>query len=153
MYKRILVPVDGSPTATAGVREAIRLASGMQATVQLIHVIDRLSLVQTMDPTPLIEDLMRRMQAAGRRTLEEARGLFEKAGIAVQMTLKEPDKGSVADAIVEEAGRSKAELIVMGTHGRRGISRMVMGSTAQGVVASSKLPVLLVRGPQASKLN
>lgn len=150
MYARILVPVDGSPTATAGLREAMRLARGGRATIRLIHVIDRLSLVQAMDPTPMVVDIMKSLEVSGRSALEEARALVEKAGIAVQVTLKRPARGSVADAIVEETRRWKAELIVMGTHGRRGISRMIMGSTAQGVVASSKSPVLLVRGPRRS---
>jgi nucleotide-binding universal stress UspA family protein len=151
MYARILVPVDGSPTATAGLREAMRLARGGRATIRLIHVIDRLSLVQAMDPTPMVADIMRSMEVSGRNALEAARGLVEKAGIAVQVVLKKPTQGSVADAIVAEARRWKTELIVMGTHGRRGISRMIMGSTAQGVVTSSRSPVLLVRGPAGFK--
>jgi nucleotide-binding universal stress UspA family protein len=151
MYTRILVPVDGSPTATAGLREAIRLAGKSGVTIRLIHVVDRLSLVQAMEPTPLIEDMMKSMEVTGRAALEESRALVEKAGIAAQVALKKPAAGSVADAIVKEARQWKAGLIVMGTHGRRGISRMIMGSAAQGVVASSTIPILLVRGPAGLK--
>jgi nucleotide-binding universal stress UspA family protein len=67
MYQRILVPVDGSPTATRGLREAIRLAKGHDATLRLLHVVDRLPLTQGMEPPAIIEELLVRLPEAGSR--------------------------------------------------------------------------------------
>jgi nucleotide-binding universal stress UspA family protein len=144
MYTRILVPTDGSPTATAGVREAIRLARGWNIAVRLIHVVDRLSLLQNLLPARLVAETIKSMQRNGMAALEDAKRLAGRDGVAAQTVLKTPDRGSVADAIVAEASRWKADLIVMGTHGQRGAGTAVIGSTAQGVVRRSKPPVLLV---------
>ena len=147
MYRRILVPVDGSPIATDGLREAIRLAKGWNIKVRLIHVVDRVSLVQALEPAPTIADLLKNMERNGNAVLERARSLARKDGVAVDAILKKPARGSVSDTIVEEARRWKADLIVMGTHGRRGLTTTLLGSTAQGVIRSAKPPVLLVTPP------
>jgi nucleotide-binding universal stress UspA family protein len=144
MYTRILVPTDGSPTATAGVREAIRLARGWNVTLRFIHVVDKLSLMQNLLPAAVIADAVRSMQRAGHAALEDARGLAARNHFKAQTVLKVPSKDSVARSIAAEAARWKAELIVMGSHGQRGDSRMMMGSTAQEVIKCAKSPVLLV---------
>lgn len=144
MYTRILVPVDGSPTATAGVREAIRLARGWKVAIRFIHVVDKLSLMQNLLPARVITETIKGMQRAGQAALENARGLAARDHLDAQAVLRVPAKGSVADAIAAEAARWKAELIVMGSHGQRGDSRMMMGSTAQEVIKRARSPVLLV---------
>jgi nucleotide-binding universal stress UspA family protein len=144
MYTRILVPTDGSPTAIAGVREAIRLARGWKVAIRFVYVVDRLSLVQNLLPATVIADAVRNMRRAGHAALEDARGLAAKSHLAAQTALKVPDRGSVADAIAAEAARWRAQLIVMGSHGQRGDSRMMMGSTAQQVIKRARSPVLLV---------
>jgi nucleotide-binding universal stress UspA family protein len=145
MYTRILVPTDGSPTATAGVREAIRLARGWRVAIRFIHVVDRSSLMQNLMPARLIAETVKSMQRAGQAALEGARSLAARDHLAAQTVLRTPARGSVADAIAAEAARWKAELIVMGSHGRRGASRMIMGGTAQGVIKVARSPVLLVK--------
>lgn len=151
MYRRILVPVDGSAIATDGLREAIRLAKGWGIKLRLIHVVDRLSLVQALEPAPIIADLLKSMERNGNAVLEKARWLAQKDGIAVEAVLKKPARGSVSDTIVDEARRWKADLIVMGTHGQRGLTTTLLGSTAQGVIRAAKRPVLLVTPPSPGR--
>ena len=144
MYTRILVPTDGSPTATAGVREAIRLARGWKVAIRFVHIVDKLSLMQNLLPAAVISDAVKSMQRAGQAAVEDARGLAARDHLAAQTVVKIPARGSVADAIAAEATRWKAQLIVMGSHGQRGDSRMTMGSTAQQVIKRARAPVLLV---------
>ena len=145
-YKRILVPVDGSPTSNAGLREAIALAKGQEASLQLVHVVDYHYLVMTgLEAGAYIEDLMASLTQSGRRILKRAEELVRKSGVPVTSVLLESPAGPAADAIVRQAKKWKADLIVLGTHGRRGVRRLVMGSDAEQVVRNSPAPVMLVR--------
>lgn len=147
-YKRILVPVDGSPTSNAGLREAIDLAKGQSAALQLVHVVDYHYLAMTgMEAGAYIEDLMESLTQSGRRILGRAEALARKSDLAVSTVLLESPAGPAADAIVRQAKKWKADLIVIGTHGRRGVRRMLMGSDAEQIVRSSPAPVMLVRSP------
>jgi nucleotide-binding universal stress UspA family protein len=78
--------------------------------------------------------------------LAKACAKVEKAGVPYKAISVETVEGGVASLILAQARKSKADVIVMGTHGRRGLSRMVMGSDAEGVVREANVPVLLVRG-------
>ena len=145
-YKRILVPVDGSPTSNAGLREAIDLAKGQEASLQLVHVVDYHYLVMTgLEAGAYIEDLMASLTQSGKRILRRAEELARKSGVPVTSVLLESPAGPAADAIVRQAKKWKADLIVIGTHGRRGVRRMLMGSDAELVVRNSPAPVMLVR--------
>jgi nucleotide-binding universal stress UspA family protein len=145
-YKRILVPVDGSPTAAAGLREAIRLAKGQGATLQLVHVVDQHSVVMMgMETTVYMDEVLKGMVSSGRNILRRAQGLADKAGVKATSVLLESLTGPAADLIVSQAKKARADLIVIGTHGRRGVRRLVMGSDAEQVVRTSPVPVLLVR--------
>ncbi len=147
-YKRILVPVDGSPTSNAGLREAIDLAKGQEASLQLVHVVDYHYLVMTgLEAGAYIDDLMASLVHSGRRILKRAEELVRKNGVPVTTVLLESPAGPAADAIVRQAKKWKADLIVIGTHGRRGVRRMLMGSDAEQTVRNSPVPVMLVRSP------
>lgn len=147
-YKRILVPVDGSPTSNAGLREAIELCKGQEASLQLVHVVDYHYLVMTgLEAGAYIEDLMASLSVSGRRILKRGEAMAAKAGVKASSVLLESPAGPAADAIVRQAKKWKADLIVLGTHGRRGVRRMVMGSDAEQVVRNSPVPVMLVRAP------
>jgi len=150
MYKRILVPVDGSPTATRGLREAIRLAKGHDSTLRLLHVVDRLPLTQGMEPPAIIEELLRSAERAGHAVLEAGAALAAKDSIQAQTVMRKPPRGRVADTILDEARKWKAGLIVMGTHGRRGVRHLLLGSDAESVVRAARAPVLLVRSAKAA---
>ncbi len=143
MYKRILVPIDGSRTASLGLDEAIRLARDQNASLFLFHVVDTL----WMDAEP-VHDMMRK---EGRKLLAGAEAKVRMHGLRMTSVLAENTTGELSDLIIAEAKKRRADLIVLGTHGRRGIRRMVVGSDAEGVIRSTPVPVLLVRSSGARR--
>jgi len=146
MYRRILVPIDSSKTAALGLREAIRLAKDQGAALRVIHVVDRMAIIGVaeagMNPRPVLAKLAR----SGRAVLDAARRSAKAAGVDAETVLFEPVSKRVADEVLREAKKWRADLIVMGTHGRRGLRRMVLGSDAEQVVRLAGVPVLLVHG-------
>ena len=154
MYQRILVPIDGSSTANRGVDEAIRLAKLAGAQVRLLHVLDELIFVTGFETgATYINDLLPKLKEGGEAILEDARRRVEAAGVPVETHLMECLGSRTSDIVVEQANAWKADLIVLGTHGRRGIGRWMLGSDAEQILRSAKVPVLLVRGePEAQNL-
>jgi nucleotide-binding universal stress UspA family protein len=145
-YKRILVPVDGSPTSNAGLREAIGLAKEAGARLQVVHVVDQHSVVMlTVESAYYIDEMMQTMKKSGQRLLNRAVAQAAKAGVQASGALLETLTGPAADTIVRQAKKWRADLIVLGTHGRRGLRRLVMGSDAEQVVRNAPVPVMLVR--------
>ena len=149
MYKKILVPIDGSAAATRGLEEAIKLATDQSATIRLIHVINELMVVTSYEATIYTADLIHALRESGNKLLERAKQQVAKAGLKVEVEMLEAHGGQAGNTIASDAEKSKADLIVIGTHGRRGLSRVVMGSDAEQVVRLSKIPVLLVRSVEA----
>ncbi|MGQ0750238.1 MAG: universal stress protein [Betaproteobacteria bacterium] len=147
MYKRIFVPVDGSNTSARGLREALKLARRPGARLRLLHVIDESVLALT--PEVGVVDISGSLIAEGKKTLKKARALAERHGIKTDTVMLENFSGRVADVILAEARKWRADVIVMGTHGRRGISHMLLGSDAEAVVRGATVPVLLVRSKAA----
>ena len=146
MFKRILVPIDGSRTADLGLDHAIKLAKDQHARLCLLHVVDESVLTQNVEAgASLIDSLLESLREGGRKILDKAEAKVRKQHLNSQSILVENMLGSVADVIVGQAKKWRAQLIVIGTHGRRGVSRMVLGSAAEGVVRSTPVPVLLVR--------
>jgi len=145
MYRRILVPIDGSRTAARGLREAARLAKDQRARVRLVHIVDETMVLGLgeagIDLRPALAGLAR----SGRALLERTRRQAKKLGIAAETAFYESIARRPADAILREARKWRADLIVMGTHGRRGVRRLVLGSDAEQVVRLAEVPVLLVR--------
>jgi nucleotide-binding universal stress UspA family protein len=145
MFQTILVPVDGSATANLGLDEAIQLASDQKATLCLLHVVEEYALAQGLDVPVYVEGLSEAMRDAGKKVLAKSVARAEKRGVKVRPLLIETMGRSVSDLILAQAKKCRADLIVLGTHGRRGLARMVMGSDAEGVVRASPVPVMLVR--------
>ena len=145
-YKRILVPVDGSATSNEGLREAIELAKALGASIRLVHVADEHFIAAMgIEYAGSVDDLMHSVKAAGRKVLRKAEGAVGRAGVESTSVMLETLTGPVADPVVNEAKKCRADLIVIGTHGRRGVRRLVMGSDAEQIVRLSPVPVLLVR--------
>jgi nucleotide-binding universal stress UspA family protein len=145
VYRRILVPLDGSATSRRGLTQAIALARGSGARLRLMHVVDETPMLgmleEGMDLQPFLRDLGQRGQAI----LERAKRQAGRSRVAADAVLGESAGGPAADRILGEAKRWRADLIVMGTHGRRGLRHVVLGSEAERVVRRSPVPVLLVR--------
>ncbi|MNI27919.1 putative universal stress protein [compost metagenome] len=150
MYKRILVPIDGSPTAEAGLKEAIRMAQLMQASLRMIHVVDELSFALTVDAYSYhAGELLDLTRKNGAKLLETAVGTARAAGVEADSVLYENLDRTVHQRVMDEADDWKADLIVLGTHGRRGVRRAVLGSSAETIMRGAAVPVLLVRAPEA----
>lgn len=143
-YDRILVAVDGSEAGAAGLREALRLAKSEGAELCILHVVNEAVFYTPLAGAPPV-DLVAVMQQSGRRILDEARAQAEKAGVRASTVLLQSADRTAAGGIVDQARKQRAELLVLGTHGRRGLRRLVLGSDAEQVVRDSPLPVLLVR--------
>ena len=150
MYQRILVPVDGSSTSSHGLGEAIRLAKVTAGCLRLIHVIDELSFALAMDAySGRTGDWLDELRAAAARLLEEGKARAAAEGVQADSVLCDNFRGAVPDRVTAEAASWPADLIVLGTHGRRGLGRMVMGSSAEQILRSASVPVLLVRAPES----
>ena len=145
MYERILVPVDGSETSKRGLKEAIRLAKEQGAGLKCLHVIDEHFLAHDYLGFAYMPDLFESLRKNGETILEEASEEAEKGGVSAESVLRESGGIRVSERILDEANAWAADLIVMGTHGRRGISHLALGSDAELVVRGSTVPVLLVR--------
>lgn len=145
MYERILVPVDGSPTANRGLREAIGLARDSKSTLVLLNVVDDYPMLVEMAAVASFEDLRKSILDAGEAVLTQAKAQAAESGVACEAVLREVNAARAADAIVQEAVQRHCNLIVMGTHGRRGLNRLAMGSDAELVIRQAPVPVLLVR--------
>jgi nucleotide-binding universal stress UspA family protein len=143
-YKRILVPVDGSKTSAKGLAAALRLAKENRGRLLLLHVVEEYPVIATPEAGAAIGDMLAAMCAAGRATLKRVARVAAKAGVPAQTQMLEQFTGRVADAVAREAKRWKADVIVMGTHGRRGVKRALLGSDAELTVRHSPVPVLLV---------
>lgn len=150
MYSHILVPVDGSPTSTSGLDEAIKLAQRLGARIRLMHVVDEMPLAVSAEGFGAMSgDLLTMLREAGEQVLEQARARVAAAGVTVDVVLLDSLTGRLSDHVVAQARDWPAELIVIGTHGRRGVGRMVLGSDAEQVLRQAPVPVLLVRAPGA----
>ncbi len=146
MYQRILAPVDGSEVSRRGLDEAVRLAHDQGAQLRLLHVLD--ASLAMIDPSAFLayDELMSAWRAAGERVLDEARRAASAVGVDTETVLRETTDRRIAPVVVAEAAQWNADLIVMGTHGRRGVNHLVLGSDAELVLRMSRVPVLLVRG-------
>ncbi|MDM0116358.1 universal stress protein [Variovorax sp. J22R133] len=150
MYQRILVPIDGSETALKGLDEALKVAKLTGASVRLIHIVDQLSYVTGFETFVTYDkDLLPALERAGEQILQEGRVRAESTGVKTETLLFTSLADPVCDLVVSQARSWKADLIVIGTHGRRGVSRAMMGSDAEQIVRISPVPVLLVRAAQA----
>ena len=143
MYQRILVPVDGSPTSSQGLDEAVKLAKLTGARVRLIHVINELAITTGFEI--YTADVIELLKQTGSQILAEAEARVDAAGVDVVTQLFENFGGRVCDIVADDARGWQADLIVLGSHGRRGVGRMLIGSDAEQIVRSAPVPVLLVR--------
>ncbi|ABO02518.1 universal stress family protein [Burkholderia mallei NCTC 10247] len=150
MYQKIMVALDGSDISKRGLAEAIKIAKATRGRVHAVYVVDKsvvFSYAGHFDPNALLEGF----RDDGRKALAEAEQalaaaqvpgdaeLFETAGIGEE----------VAQALERCAKSNGADLVVLGTHGRRGVRRVVLGSVAERFLRASHCPVLLVRGDEA----
>ena len=146
MYSHILVPVDGSPTSNAGLDEAVKLAKLLGSRLRLLHVVDQMPLAVSAEGFGVMSiDVLSLLKESGQKLLAQAKAQVEAAGVPVDTLLIDSPNSRLSDHVTEVAKEWPAELIVIGTHGRRGIGRVLMGSDAEQVVRHAPVPVLLHR--------
>lgn len=149
MYQRILVPLDGSPPSEAGLKVAIDMARLTGGQIRLLHVIDPMPFAYSAEGYgAMATDVLALMRESGEKLLQAARQRVAAEGVAVDTVLLDGYGGRLCDRVGEQVQDWKAELIVIGTHGRRGVPRMLLGSDAEQVLRTAAVPVLLVRAPE-----
>jgi len=147
MYKRILVAVDGSDTSQLALQEAVNLTRESGGQLRIVHVVDEVTFDlyrEVVDPG----EIQKAITKSGEAILSKAQTAVRAAGVKAETRLLKIEKlgRRVTDMIAQEADAWPADLIVIGTHGRRGFNRLLMGSVAEGVVRIATKPVLLIRG-------
>lgn len=151
MYERILVAVDGGDSADLAMTQAIGMARAFHADIKLLYVVDDSEFFDTagMADTAMV---LSQLVQGGERALDLAAERCSEAGVTCIKELVERPlgRGNISETIVERADTWPADLIVMGTHGRRGMRRVIMGSVSEGVVAQTSKPVLLIRAEASS---
>ncbi|MFZ1042202.1 MAG: universal stress protein [Anaerolineales bacterium] len=142
MYKRILVPLDGSPLAEAILPHAEVIAKAMEAEIILLYVIPGPAAEFSVDPHTIAIDVLQDAEAEMKIYLKNECSKVEKEGFRVTYLIRE---GIVVDTILDVAQVMQANMIAMSTHGRTGALRLLFGSVTEGVVHQSPLPVLVIR--------
>lgn len=146
MYQRILVPIDGSNASSKGLDTAIDMARLTGGSLRLFHVIDELVFSTGFEPgATYMNDVLPRIRADGARVLEQGLARAKAAGVVADTALSECFARRTADVVLEAAQAWKADLIVIGTHGRRGVNRFLLGSDAEQIVRGASVPVLVAR--------
>lgn len=146
LFRRILHPTDFSAASTAAFRKALQLARGTSAELLLVHVITPImpAVGEGYIPPTTYAELEASVREHATKEIDKRLAKARQAGIRrVKAFVLQ---GVIHDQIVRAARGRRADLIVMGTHGRGGLARLVLGSVAQRVVGSATVPVLTVRG-------
>ncbi len=149
MYKRIVVAVDGSPTSDLALDEALKLAKEGQSQLLLLHVSEDVSLAWSggdwmVAMPPVVSPEV--FEEMGRKILDHAQEKVRRAGLEAETRRVDDGGQRIGNVIAQQAQDWQADLIVIGTHGRKGIDRFLLGSVAEGVTRAATVPVLLVRG-------
>ena len=148
MYQHVLVAVDGSACARQALDEAIRLASACHAHLEILHVIDY-TFLQYETGYGVRTDLVPELLEFGHSLLSDAADAAEKAALRHSESLMDNvlSLGDVAGQVLKHVDACGADVVVVGTHGRHGLKRVLLGSVAETLARSSPVPVLLVREP------
>lgn len=155
MYSRLLVPLDGSATARLALDHAAHLASISGATIVLLNIIEEMKHSNGFErPMVYIQEVRPQFLTAGQALLDKAAAELRDKGVQVETVLLESKGDRVSELIAQQAQVTASDLVVLGTHGRRGVNRILLGSDAEQVARIAPVPVMLVRqklsGPASS---
>jgi nucleotide-binding universal stress UspA family protein len=143
VFKKILVPVDGSATSNKALDFALRLAQDEKASVRLLHCVDELSLLSSYEYSG---ELIQQARQAGQKILQDALAVAQKLGVAADTVMVDRVGQRLGHSVADAVGNWGADLVVVGSHGRRGIGRVLLGSGSEQILRTSPVPVLMVRG-------
>ncbi|MFU8887416.1 MAG: universal stress protein [Trueperaceae bacterium] len=147
MYRKILVPTDGSACAQHAVHEAVELAKAIDAEITFLYALENPLTTGTASPEalPYSAQLWDDLKAMADEALQAASAVAESSG--VHATAVRVDNRAPVQAILE--AEEEHDLVIMGTHGRRGFNRWMFGSVAEGALRRAKRPFLLIRSGEA----
>jgi len=151
MYSKILVPIDGSETADCALVQAAQLARLGNATLILLHIIEETRHTHGFEPPEVyIHEVRPHFLASGQRLLDDTANRLRSEGLDVKTVLLESGGKRISDLIKEQTELLGCDLIVLGTHGRRGIDRLLLGSDAEQTARIAPVPIMLVRLTKAA---
>jgi nucleotide-binding universal stress UspA family protein len=147
MYRKILVPTDGSACAQHAVHEAVELAKAIDAEITFLYALENPLTTGTASPEalPYSAQLWDDLKGMADEALQAATAIAESSG--VHATAVRVDNRAPVQAILE--AEPEHDLVIMGTHGRRGFNRWMFGSVAEGALRRAKRPFLLIRSSEA----
>ena len=144
MFKRILVPVDGSDISCKAVGAAARFAKPLGATIVILTVVEPYSYTNLSEYRPeSIEQYDERVSEEAQKRLAEAKAICDDAGVVCStLSVK---SFSPAEAIIEQVDKTGSDMVYMASHGRKGLAAVLLGSEAQKVLTHSRIPVMIYR--------
>lgn len=142
MFAKILVPLDGSKGSQQALDVALNLAKAEKGEVVVCSIVDPILVVGTTPPSPAIDLLLTDRENEARHLIDDAVEKARRAGVRAR---GEMHLGVPFDEILSLANRAKVHAIVMGTHGRSGVTRVLLGSVAETVLRGAPCPVIVVR--------
>jgi nucleotide-binding universal stress UspA family protein len=149
MISRILVATDGSATALKASRYAATLAKQLGASITILGVMDNRSLINyyavppDVTPIHLVEPMEDYLKKTAERDVAKVKKLCEKQGVRCRAVIS---SGHPAEEIIKEAERTRSNLIILGSHGKRPLAAVFLGSVTYGVIhKETKIPVLIIR--------
>lgn len=144
-YQRILVPIDGSETANKALVTALQIARDDGGKVRLIFALDEMTYISGYEYSGNLVELARQDAV---KTLENGMAIASAAGVPCDTRLVDAPGRRLGETVADEARAWEADLVVVGTHGRRGIGRVLLGSGAEQIIRMASTPVLVIRAAQ-----
>jgi nucleotide-binding universal stress UspA family protein len=147
MFKRILIPVDGSDTSNKALVAGLQMARETSASVRLLHTVNEMAWLGGIDPYGTYSaDLAGMMREGGAKVLTDAMAIAQSAGVEASQVLSDEPGQRLGEAVAAAARLWNADLVVVGSHGRRGLGRVLLGSGAEQILRLAPVPVLVIRG-------
>lgn len=148
MYKHILLPTDGSKLSAKAMKQGIQLAKSLRAKVTVVHVMPGYQAV--LDESfagPSVVNFQRQFDAESQKRAKKILSAVKAEATAAKVACEcvAVTSGAPYDAIIRQAKKAKCDLITMASHGRKGLSSLLLGSETAKVLTHSKIPVLVVR--------
>lgn len=143
MYKRILIATDGSDRSRLAAEEGIGLAKAINSEVMALYVVNEVAVASAVRQLGSDrKEVQDKLEAAGQKAVGVVKKMGDEAGVKVEALVR---TGAPANMIIDVAAAEKADLIVMGSHGESGASKLLIGSVVQKVLYWASMPVLVVR--------
>lgn len=146
MFKRILVPIDGSPTSDKALAAALQLARESSGRVRLVHSFDELNYLSGFEQGA---EVIEQAHGYAEKILQDGLRTARSAGVQADARMVDSLGQRLGEQMAEQAVRFEADLVVVGTHGRRGVGRALLGSGAEQIIRCAPVAVLTIRGDAA----